>query len=174
MAFTTHYNIELADVGQDTSTWGQITNDAIDGLADEVFRIEGLTSEKFDTTGGTLTGALNGTSASFPGGVTGDLTGDVTGNLTGRADRADRLHTQRIFRLTGVVTSPPAAFDGTADVSIATTIADNAIPIAKINGLSNALAGKQATLAANQTRRIYVQASAPSNPVEGDIWFDTP
>lgn len=60
--------------------------------------------------------------------------------LTGNAVSASKLATARNIALTGTVTGA-VNFDGTANVSIATAIADGALTIAKTNGLSSAIAG---------------------------------
>lgn len=66
------------------------------------------------------------------GGVSGNLTGNVTGNVsgssaycTGNAATATRLQTARKIALAGAV-SGTASFDGTADVTITTTMSANA------------------------------------------------
>lgn len=72
----------------------------------------------------------------------GALTGNVTGNLTGNADSATKLQSARTFSLTGLVTATGVSFDGTGNLALNTAIADNALSIAKTNGLSAALAAK--------------------------------
>lgn len=67
---------------------------------------------KLNLTGGTLTGALTGTSASFPGGVTANLTGNVTGAVNGNASTATALQTARTIN--GV------SFNGTANIAFGT------------------------------------------------------
>jgi hypothetical protein len=71
----------------------------------------------------------------------GDLTGDVTGN----ADTASALATARTISLTGDV-SGSASFDGSANVSITATVADDshAHVIGDVDGLQAALDTKQA------------------------------
>lgn len=57
------------------------------------------------------------------GNVTGDVTGDITGSCIGNASTATALATGRTFSLTGDATGTSAAFDGTANASIAVSIA---------------------------------------------------
>jgi len=67
-----------------------------------------------------LDSGTDGTDATFTGNVTGNLTGDVTGN----ADTASALETGRTISLTGDV-SGSTTFDGSANVSITATVADD-------------------------------------------------
>ena len=62
--------------------------------------------------------------ANFVGDLTGDVTGDVTGNVTGNVTgTASELETARTISLTGGV-SGSASFDGSANISITTTLGD--------------------------------------------------
>ena len=56
---------------------------------------------------------------------------DFTGNLTGNAATATKLANARDIELTGDITgvTPGAGFDGSASVSITTTIADNSVAL---------------------------------------------
>ena len=105
---------------------------------------------KLDKTGGELTGDLTGEGATFTaingpltgdvnGDVTGNLTGNVTGDLTGNATTATQLATSRDFSMSGPVTAVVVSFDGTGNVVLNTSIADNALTIAKTSGLQTAL-----------------------------------
>ena len=63
--------------------------------------------------GGTLTGALNGTAATFSGAVTGgSFAGPLTGNVTGNASTATVLQTARTIN--------GASFNGSANISFTT------------------------------------------------------
>jgi len=63
--------------------------------------------------GGTLTGALNGTAATFSGAVTGgSFVGPLTGNVTGNASTATVLQTARTIN--------GASFNGSANISFTT------------------------------------------------------
>lgn len=64
-------------------------------------------------TGNKIDSTTTITAASFVGPVTGSITGDVTGDVTGNADTATTLATAR--NIAG------QSFDGSADISIATT-----------------------------------------------------
>ncbi len=92
---------------------------------------------------GTLVANLEG---NVTGNVTGNLTGDVTGNVTGNVTgSADTLTTARAIALSGDVVGT-ANFDGSAGITISTTIQANSIAlgtdttgnyIATIAGTSN-------------------------------------
>ena len=60
-----------------------------------------------------------------------DLEGNVTGNATGNAGTATKLANARDITLTGDITgtTPGAGFDGSAAVSIATTIANDSVAL---------------------------------------------
>lgn len=60
---------------------------------------------------------------------------------------AVKLQTARNVSLTGVVTSPAVLFDGTTDLTLATSIANGSLSIANTNGLQSALDGKLASTA---------------------------
>lgn len=60
------------------------------------------------------------------------------------AATATRLQNARTITLTGVATGS-GSFDGSADMSIATSVADGALSIAKTSGLQTALDGKLST-----------------------------
>lgn len=64
-------------------------------------------------------------------------------STTGNAATATALQTSRTFTLSGVVTSGAMSFDGTANVTFTTAIADAALSIAKTSGLQSALNAKQ-------------------------------
>ena len=89
---------------------------------------------KLDKAGGELTGDLTGTNATFTA-----INGPVTGDLTGNADTATQLATSRDFSMSGTVTAAVVSFDGTGNVVLNTSIADNALTIAKTSGLQTAL-----------------------------------
>lgn len=68
---------------------------------------------KLDKAGGTMTGALTGTSATYSGTVTAaGFSGPVTGNVTGNASTATALQTARLINGT--------SFNGTANISFTT------------------------------------------------------
>ena len=105
----------------------------------------------------TLTGLTAVTSSQFTGPLTGDVTGDVTGDLTGKADTADALETARHFAVTGDATATATAFDGTANVTLSTTLATvnsdtgthgstTAIPVVTVNAKGLVTAVSTATI----------------------------
>ena len=61
------------------------------------------------------------------GNVTGNLTGNVTGNASGNAGTATKWATARTIALTGNVTGTSGDFDGTGNLSFATSIAAGAV-----------------------------------------------
>ena len=66
--------------------------------------------------------------------TTGVITGGgFTGDLTGNADTATKTATPRAIAVAGDVTGT-ANFDGSSDISITTTIADNQVTLAKMAG----------------------------------------
>lgn len=71
---------------------------------------------------------------------------DPTSKLDSNAAAASatRLQTARSVSLTGIATGT-GTFDGTADLTIATSVADGSLSIAKTNGLQAALDGKLGT-----------------------------
>ena len=80
--------------------------------------------------------SVNG-SATFGGSVTastftGNLTGNVTGTVSGNAGSATTLQNNRGFSLSGDVTAPQVSFNGSANVTLVTTIADGAVTNQKI------------------------------------------
>jgi hypothetical protein len=56
----------------------------------------------------------------------------INGDISGNAGTATALQTARNFALSGDVTAPAVPFDGTGDVTLSTTIANNAVTSAKI------------------------------------------
>lgn len=71
---------------------------------------------------GNLTGAVTGN-------VTGNVTGDLTGDVTGNADTATTLATGRTIALSGDVTATGVSFDGSANITLSTTIAANSVAL---------------------------------------------
>jgi len=61
--------------------------------------------------------------------VTANLTGDVTGDVTGNADTATALATGRTIALSGDVTATGVSFDGSAAITLSTTIAANSVAL---------------------------------------------
>ena len=159
MATTTYYGIELPTNNADEDTWGIKLNDALDGVTVEMFRIEGLIPD------GDFAPLASPT---FTGTVTAPT---FAGNLTGNATTASRWANPINVILSGVITGQNN-MTGASNVTITTSIANNALSIAKTSGLQTALNGKEPTLAANRKREInYGTAAAPSNLAEGVIYF---
>lgn len=129
--------------------------------------------------------------ATFVGNLTGNVTGNTSGSsgsTTGNAATATKLATARTIAVAGDV-SGSASFDGTGNISITTTVADDSHnhTIANVDGLQTALntkyaSGSNATLGTITTsnasnsgafvRNIHQSASAPSGSdgAVGDLW----
>ena len=124
----------------------------------------------------------------------GALTGNVTGTVSGNAGSATVLETARTISLGGDL-SGSASFNGSADISISATIADDSHNhiIANVDGLQAALDTKyesgsnvslgtiasgaititNATNAGGTARNMYQSTSAPSSGdgAVGDLWI---
>jgi len=83
-------------------------------------------NETTSASGVTIDGVLLKDSV-VTGNVTGNLTGNVTGNASGNAGTATKWATARTIALTGNVTGTSGDFDGTANLSFATSIAAGAV-----------------------------------------------
>lgn len=129
--------------------------------------------------------------STFIGNLTGNVTGNTSGSsgsTTGNAATATKLATSRTIALAGDV-SGSAGFDGTGNISITATVADDSHnhTIANVDGLQTALntkyaSGSNATLGTITTsnasnsgafvRNIHQSTSAPSGSdgAVGDLW----
>lgn len=65
------------------------------------------------------------TATSFVGNITGNVTGNIIGNLTGVASTATKLQTARNFSITGDLESSSISFNGTSNVSLASTLSSS-------------------------------------------------
>lgn len=107
------------------------------------------TSSNFDGTDNVTLKLPKTINADINGDITGDIVGNVTGNVTGdlygNADTASKLENSVDISLSGDV-SGTVSFDGSANVTIPVTVANNSHThtIANISGLQSALDGKQA------------------------------
>ena len=133
----------------------------------------------------------------FEGNLTGNVTGNVTGSsgsTTGNAATATALATSRTIGLSGDV-SGSGSFDGTGNLTITATIADDSHnhTIANVDGLQTALNTKyesgsnvslgtvasgaititNATNAGGTARNMYQSTSAPTSGdgAVGDMWI---
>jgi hypothetical protein len=124
----------------------------------------------------------------------GALTGNVTGTVSGNAGSATILETARTISLGGDL-SGSASFNGSADISISATIADDSHNhvISNVDGLQTALDTKyesgdnvslgtiasgaititNATNAGGTARNMYQSTSAPASGdgAVGDMWI---
>jgi len=115
-ATTTSYTVTWpAAVGGSGALLGT-TNSA--GAMGWLTALSGLTINN-SIIGGSTPAAITGTTVTATSNFVGDITGDVTGN----ADTATTLATPRTFSITGDGTSTFAAFNGSANVSGALTLA---------------------------------------------------
>ena len=65
------------------------------------------------------------TPTSFVGNLSGNVTGNVAGDLTGVASTATKLETARNLSITGDLEASSISFDGTANVSLASTLSSS-------------------------------------------------
>lgn len=105
------------------NTAGKVTNNAVQAVATNTPNRVVARDGSGNFAAGTITATL------FSGAVSGNVTGNVTGNASGSAST---LATGRTIALAGDVTGTTGAFNGSANVSAATTIANNAVTTAKI------------------------------------------
>jgi hypothetical protein len=127
----------------------------------------------------------------FEGNLTGNVTGNTSGSsgsTTGNAATATSLATARTIAVAGDV-SGSASFDGTGNISITTTVADDSHnhTVANVDSLqgfldakyqsgSNAALGTITTTNASNSgafvRNIHQSTSAPSSGAGavGDLW----
>lgn len=121
--------------------------DTMDDLADFVnssgaYTGQGLMFDYVDKANNqTITGVKT-----FSNGIIGNVTGNVTGTVSGNSGTTTKLVTARTITLAGDVTGS-VSFDGSANVSITSTVADDSHnhTIAYITGLQTALDGKLST-----------------------------
>ncbi|KAF1008988.1 MAG: hypothetical protein GAK28_00620 [Luteibacter sp.] len=120
----------------------------------------------------TLTGvtrAQEGTTAQSWTAGTPTLQGITAGLLAGKMDIGDtaaaaaKLATPRTFSLTGVVNASGVPFDGTLDLTLNTTIADNALTFAMVSGLQAALNGKLSTDGGTLSGGLTVNGALTAN-----------
>ena len=65
------------------------------------------------------------TAVTFDGNLTGNVTGNITGDLTGVASTATKLQNTRDFAITGDLVASAVSFDGTSNVSLASTLSSS-------------------------------------------------
>lgn len=100
------------------NTAGKVTNTAVQAST-------GFTGSNYDNAVGADRIVTRDGSGNFAAGT-------VTASLSGNASTATTLQTGRTIALTGDVTGTTGSFNGSANVSAATTIANNAVTTAKI------------------------------------------
>lgn len=114
----------------------------------------------------TITGLTSVTSTSFTGALTGNVTGNVSGSsgsTTGNASTATALQTART--IAGV------SFDGTANISIASTGLSDTSNLVRNNAANTWSTGAQVFTAA--TLRVPNSTILPATCTVGDSYMDT-
>lgn len=106
-------------------------------------------------------------------GLQGSLNSKLDSNSN--AVSASKLLTPRAISVSGIVTGT-TTFDGSSDVSITTSMADNALSLSKVSGLSNALSNKAdlsgATFTGHVSLRSGVDFWAPDTQSGVDLRFN--
>ena len=108
--------------------------------------------------GSTPGSAAAGTSLSY---ARADHVHPLQTSVSGNAGTATALATGRTIALTGVMTATGVNFDGTANISLTTAIADAALSIAKTSGLQAALDAK---LAISSLTTVGTNLTSLANP----------
>ena len=151
-----------------TSKTMSTTNNTFIGVA-TTSGTETLTNKTLVSPTITGTGSIAGT---FTGNLTGNVTGNVTGNLTGNASgSAATLATARDFQIVGDVEASAQSFNGSANVTLTTSIAAGAIVNADVNASAAIAATKIAGTAVTQADSGTVTSTmiADNTIVNADI-----
>jgi len=125
------YNSTLASVAGGTYT-GDDSITTLGTIGTGVWQGTAIASAYLDADTAHLSGTQTFSGAkTFSSTITGNLSGNVTGDVTGNADTATKWANPREISLTGDITGVTGAsgLDGSADVSIATTIANNSVAL---------------------------------------------
>ena len=151
----------ISKVGStDISSYGSTVTAAIDSIGKSYLTLSG----------GTLTGALSGTSASFSGSVSAD---SFIGALIGNADTASTLATARTISLTGAVTGS-VSFNGSKNVTIDTDVnhSHDYLPLSG-GKLTGGLTGTTATFSgALSAASVTASGNITGNKVYNAVWND--
>lgn len=91
------------------------------------------------------------------------FTQPIVGSVTGNAATATALATSRTFNLSGDVTGVAQSFNGTANVSIPSTIANDAVTTAKIQNLAVTV-GKLGTTEQTRIAKAWVNFNGTTSP----------
>ena len=164
------------------------------GSSDNAFIGWDESADKFLMGTGSFTGASTGNLTVSTGTLVANLEGNVTGAVTGNASTATALANARSIALSGDV-SGSANFDGSANITISATVADDSHnhTIANVDGLQTALNDRyeagdnlsvgtiasgaititNATNSGGTARNIYQSTSTPgsSDGAVGDLWI---
>jgi len=131
-------------------TTGDLTGDVTGNLTGNV--TGAVTGNVTGNVTGDLTGDVTGDLTDLTGNVTGNITGDVTGDLTGNADTATTLATARTITVAGDVTATATSFDGSANITLTTSQANNSVDLGTHTTgsyVENLVAGTGVTLSNN-------------------------
>ena len=130
---TTDFSAEFADITYLTSE--DIYSASVDAANATIFNLSATSAsaQNFygDLTGDVVGGLTGNVFGDVTGNVTGNLLGNVTGNLSGSAsfaEEAEQLSNARLITLSGDVVGS-AFFDGTENITIATTVASNSVQL---------------------------------------------
>lgn len=162
------------------STFIKDTDNKIQGTIDDLVDFvngtgshagQGLTYDFVDKASAqTITGIKT-----FGNGIVSNVTGNVTGTVSGNAGTATKLATARSITLSGDV-SGTVNFDGSANVNITSTVADDSHNhiIGNVDGLQTALDGKLATTAnaVSASKLATPRSITLSGDVSGTVNFD--
>ena len=164
------------------------------GSSDNAFIGWDESADKFLMGTGSFTGASTGNLTVSTGTLVANLEGNVTGAVTGNASTATALANARSIALGGDL-SGSANFDGSANITITATVADDSHnhTIANVDGLQSALDDRDeagynlsvgtiasgaititnATNSGGTARNIFQSTSTPgsSDGAVGDLWI---
>lgn len=164
------------------------------GSSDNAFIGWDESADKFLMGTGSFTGASTGNLTVSTGTLVANLEGNVTGAVTGNASTATALANARSIALGGDL-SGSANFDGSANITITATVADDSHnhTIANVDGLQSALDDRyeagdnlsvgtiasgaititNATNSGGTARNIFQSTSTPgsSDGAVGDLWI---
>ena len=158
--------------------------EAGDGSVVGTTKSQTLTNKTISTTNNTLVGVAttSGTETltnktlvsptiTGTGSIAGTFTGNLTGNVTGNSSTATSLATARDFQLVGDVEAAAVSFNGTAGVTLTTSIGAGAIVNADINASAAIAATKIAGTAVTQADSGTVTSTMIANDtiVNADI-----
>jgi hypothetical protein len=163
----------ILDLANQTHVHGLVAGD---GSVVGTTKSQTLTNKTISTTNNTLVGVAttSGTETltnktlvsptiTGTGSIAGTFTGNLTGNVTGNSSTATSLATARNFQLVGDVEAAAVSFNGTAGVTLTTSIGAGAIVNADINASAAIAATKIAGTAVTQADSGTVTSTMIAN-----------